>query len=158
MLASARVLGYVFNPLSVYWCYGPDGDIRCVVAEVHNTYGERHRYLLLPDATGTAETAKEFYVSPFLAMGGRYRIHTPEPGEKLLVSVTLQQGGETPFSAVLRGTRRPGLPQVLVGMLLRHPLAPQRIAASIRRRGIGLWLRGIPVVPRTAHASKEDMR
>lgn len=156
MLASARVLGYVFDPLSVFWCYTPDGALRCVVAEVHNTYGERHRYLLSPDEHGTAETAKEFYVSPFLALGGRYRIHAPEPGEKLLVTVALLQGEATPFFAALRGRRRTGRAGVLVRMLLRHPLAPQRVAAAIRRRGIWLWLRGVPVVPRAARAIKED--
>ncbi|MER6442047.1 DUF1365 domain-containing protein [Streptomyces sp. NPDC001185] len=54
MLAHARVLGHVFNPLTLYWCHDPDGTPRCVVAEVHNTYGERHCYLLLPEDTGTA--------------------------------------------------------------------------------------------------------
>ena len=58
MLAQARVLGYVFNPLTVYWCHGPDGALACVVAEVHNTYGERHCYLLRPDAAGRARTAQ----------------------------------------------------------------------------------------------------
>ena len=65
MLANARSLGHVFNPLTVYWCYA-DGELMCVVAEVHNTYGERHRYLLFPDEAGRARTDKAFYVSPFL--------------------------------------------------------------------------------------------
>ena len=65
MLTNARVLGHVFNPLTVYWCHHPDGTLACVVAEVHNTYGERHCYLLRTDAAGRARTAKEFYVSPF---------------------------------------------------------------------------------------------
>lgn len=74
MLAHARVLGHVFNPLTVYWCHGPDGSLRQVVAEVHNTYGERHCYLLPPEtargdrgARGDLDVApvpKEFYVSP----------------------------------------------------------------------------------------------
>ena len=55
MLANARVLGYVFNPLTVFWCHAPDGSLRCVIAEVHNTYGERHRYLLLTDERGRAK-------------------------------------------------------------------------------------------------------
>jgi hypothetical protein len=54
MLAHARVLGYVFNPLTVYWCHDPDGTLRCVVAEVHNTYGQRHAYLLHTDDRGCA--------------------------------------------------------------------------------------------------------
>ncbi|WP_328506589.1 DUF1365 domain-containing protein [Streptomyces sp. NBC_00391] len=56
MLTHARVLGYVFNPLTLYWCHGPEGETRCVVAEVHNTYGGRHAYLLRPDTTGAART------------------------------------------------------------------------------------------------------
>nr|MBA2695547.1 DUF1365 domain-containing protein [Actinomycetota bacterium] len=75
MLANARVLGYVFNPLSVHWCLDPrTGATRCVVAEVHNTYGERHPYLLQPDARGSASTDKDFYVSPFYDVSGRYRL------------------------------------------------------------------------------------
>jgi uncharacterized protein len=54
MLASARVFGYVFNPLSIFWCYRTNGDLECVVAEVHNTYGERHCYLLKTDSAGRA--------------------------------------------------------------------------------------------------------
>ena len=54
MLAHARSLGFVFNSLSVYWCYGPDGSMACVLAEIHNTYAERHCYLLRPDSSGRA--------------------------------------------------------------------------------------------------------
>ena len=72
MLANARFLGYVFDPLTVFWCFAADGSLRCVVAEVHNTYGERHAYLLRPEADGTAEVGKEFYVSPFNDVSGRY--------------------------------------------------------------------------------------
>ena len=55
MLANARVAGYVFNPISVHWCYRASGELACIVAEVHNTYGERHAYLLRPDPAGRAE-------------------------------------------------------------------------------------------------------
>jgi Protein of unknown function (DUF1365) len=61
MLANARVLGHVFDPLSVFWCYDSDGVLACVVAEVHNTYGERHAYLLRPDEAGVAVTGKDFH-------------------------------------------------------------------------------------------------
>ncbi|QFZ78198.1 DUF1365 family protein [Streptomyces fagopyri] len=59
MLAHARVLGHVFNPLTLYWCHDPGGAPRCVVAEVHNTYGERHCYLLLPDDAGTTREQRD---------------------------------------------------------------------------------------------------
>jgi hypothetical protein len=80
MLGQARVFGYVFNPLTVFWCHHADGTLAAVIAEVHNTYGQRHAYLLHPDARGRAEAGKDFYVSPFLAVAGRYRLHLPEPG------------------------------------------------------------------------------
>ena len=64
MLASARVFGHVFNPLSVFWCHSASGELRCVVAEVHNTYGERHCYLLETDATDRASVPKAFLRLP----------------------------------------------------------------------------------------------
>ena len=107
MLANARTLGHVFNPITLYWCSQPDGSPACVVAEVHNTYGERHCYLLRPDEQGWAETAKEFHVSPFLDMGGGYRMRVSRPGHKLSVAVSLRQQGQTVFKVQLSGTRHP---------------------------------------------------
>ena len=72
MLANARVFGHVFDPLTVFWCFGTDDTLRCVVAEVHNTYGERHAYLLMPGPHGEAGANKQFYVSPFNDVSGDY--------------------------------------------------------------------------------------
>ncbi|MGZ3144009.1 DUF1365 domain-containing protein [Lentzea chajnantorensis] len=144
MLANARVLGYVFNPLSVYWCHNADGELVCVVAEVHNTYGGRHCYLLRTDEHGRASVDKEFYVSPFLGVDGHYVMRLPAPGERLSVTIALRQNGKTTFSATMRGTRTSGL-----RMLLRRPLMPQRVSALIRRHGIALYLRRLPIVPRS---------
>ncbi|MEJ7719039.1 MAG: DUF1365 domain-containing protein [Ilumatobacteraceae bacterium] len=79
MLANARVLGYVFNPLSVYWCYDARNELVTVLAEVHNTYGERHVYLLRPDESGRACAGKRLYVSPFFDMEGTYEMRLREP-------------------------------------------------------------------------------
>ena len=81
MLANARVLGHTFDPLSVFWCVGPDGAVRAVMFEVHNTYGGRHAYLLDVDDRGRAGVDKAFYVSPFNDTSGRYDVRlrlTPE--------------------------------------------------------------------------------
>lgn len=155
MLANARVAGYVFNPLTVFWCYRGDGELECVIAEVHNTYGGRHRYLLRPDERHGAAADKRFYVSPFLPMGGRYQLYVPEPGPQLSVNVTLRLHGEVALTAVLRGQRRPATRRTLLRLLLRYPLAPLRAAAAIRWHGISLWLRGAPVIPRP-HVSEEN--
>ncbi|MEJ3658041.1 DUF1365 domain-containing protein [Actinomycetes bacterium KLBMP 9759] len=148
MLANARLLGYVFNPISVFWCYARSGGLACVVAEVHNTYGERHRYLLHPDHQGRAEVGKDFYVSPFLQVEGVYRMSVPLPGESLAISVALRQHGRVAFAASVTGSRRPATASTLARMLLRHPLMPHRTIALVRRHGIALWLRGLPVTPR----------
>ncbi len=78
MLAALRSFGYVFNPLSIYWCYAPNGQLVARVAEVHNTYGQRHAYLLPPDATARVE--KELEVSPFHPAGGMYHMRISRSG------------------------------------------------------------------------------
>ncbi|WP_432174783.1 DUF1365 domain-containing protein [Streptomyces sp. Tue6028] len=148
MLTHARVLGHVFNPLTLYWCHDPDGTPRCVVAEVHNTYGERHCYLLRPDGGGTAHTRKEFYVSPFFPVDGDYRMRLPPPGPRLDLTVRLERAGGRPFTATLRGTRREATPRALLGQALRHPWSTVAVSAAIRLHGIRLFLRGLPVQPR----------
>jgi uncharacterized protein len=148
MLANARTGGHVFNPLTLYWCHGPDGEQVCVVAEVHNTYGGRHGYLLRPDARGSAEVDKAFFVSPFLAVDGTYTMQVPPPGERLTVAVTLRQGGRTAFAASLNGRRRPATPRHVAGTVVRWPWVTVRVSGLIRAHGIALWLRRLPVVPR----------
>jgi DUF1365 family protein len=157
MLASARVLGHVFNPLTVYWCHRPDGTLTCVVAEVCNTYGQRHCYLLRLDSKSCAEVGKEFYVSPFFEVKGRYRMRFPRPAERLSLTVTLCDRGRTVFTAVLSGRRRPADLRGVARLVTTRPLMPQRVSALIRLHGFALWLRGLPIAPR-AHPSMEDSR
>ncbi|MEU9194551.1 DUF1365 domain-containing protein [Streptomyces hundungensis] len=158
MLAHARVLGYVFNPLTLYWCHGPQGELVAVVVEVHNTYGERHCYLLRPDARGLAVVPKEFYVSPFFPVDGTYRMRVPEPSERLDVSVQLHRGEERPFTATLRGARRPATTGGVLAAALRHPWSTAAVSAGIRRHGLWLFLRRLPVRPRPSHRLQEGMK
>ncbi|MFI6353602.1 DUF1365 domain-containing protein [Streptomyces sp. NPDC050743] len=156
MLAHARSLGYVFNPLTLYWCHGPDGGLRCVVAEVHNTYGERHAYLLHTDAVGTATVAKDFYVSPFNPVDGRYEMRLPPPGQRLRLSVTLQRPDSPPFTASVHGERRDVTATALLRLALRHPWSTLMVSAAIRFHGIRLFLRGLPVQPRPGRRAPES--
>ncbi len=169
MLANARVLGHVFNPLTLYWCYTPAGRLRCVVAEVHNTYGERHCYLLRPqpvrdadsghdDPGETYEAAKEFYVSPFFPVTGSYRMRLPVPREHLRLTVHLAQEGARPFTATVRGERRPATVATLARLLLHHPWSTLAVTVAIRRHGIRLWLRGLRPVPRPSHPRQKGMQ
>jgi len=153
MLTAARALGHVFNPLTVYWCHDAAGRLIRVIAEVHNTYGGRHRYLIDPDEDWPAQTAKEFYVSPFYPVDGSYRLSLPEPGERLALTIRFDPpGGAPPVVAVLGGGRR-----ALTAGSRRRQGAPQPsptliTAARIRWQGVRLYLRGLPVFPRPRKA------
>ena len=87
----------------MFWCHRRNGELAGVVVEVHNTYGDRHAYLVHPDEQGRARTAKQMYVSPFHGTDGHYEIAVPPPGDRLHVSVTLHSDDGAVFSASLDG-------------------------------------------------------
>ncbi len=149
MLANARSLGYVFNPLSLFWCHDPQGGLVCVIAEVRNTYGGRHCYLLRTDDAGRAETEKAFYVSPFYPVDGFYRMSVPEPGERLAIAITLHRPGQRPFTASVRGVRRPAGLRAVLATTLRRPFETWLVRGLITKHGIALWRKGLPVIRRT---------
>ena len=157
MLAGARVLGHVFDPLSVFWCYDRDGLLACVVAEVHNTYGERHAYLLRPDAAGVAVTGKHFYVSPFFDVSGTYELRFTLRPDLVATTVTLRHHDAVAFSAAFRGRPEPATRLALGRRLVRQPFMPQRVSALIRVHGIWLWLRGLPVRAHPHHIRQEGV-
>ncbi|BFV55628.1 DUF1365 domain-containing protein [Kitasatospora sp. CMC57] len=145
MLTQARSLGHVFNPLTVYWCRDEADRPVCTVAEVHNTYGQHHRYLLRPEQV---RTPKEFYVSPFFPVDGDYRMRLPEPDQRLDLTIRLERDGAPAFTATVRGERRPATVRTLLAAVLRHPFATFAVSLHIRYQGIRLLLRGLPVHPR----------
>lgn len=158
MLAHPRTLGYVFNPITVYWCHGPGGDLVCLVAEVCNTYGERHCYLLRPGADGISHTDKQLHVSPFLPNRAHYRMRLQLPEERLRMHIDLVQDGRTLLTATMTGRRLAATPAQLMRTALRRPLVPQRVAALIRRHGIALWVRRTPRVRRHPHVHQKGVR
>lgn len=157
MLAHARVLGHVFDPLTVYWCVQPDDTTRAVVLEVHNTYGERHAYLLDPDRRGRAVVGKEFYVSPFNDTSGRYDVALGLTADVVRVSVALEREGRRVFTAVTTGRPEPATTRSLLRTAGRHLLMTHRVSLLIRWHGIRLWLARMPVLPRPPH-SEEAVR
>jgi uncharacterized protein len=151
MLAHARSFGHVFDPLTVFWALRPDGEVRAVVFEVHNTYGERHAYLLDTDERGRGTVDKAFYVSPFNDVSGTYAVQLVLTPEAVSVTVRLDRDGETVMTAVTRGTPQAATPRALRRLVRRHGLVTHRVTALIRAHGISLWLRRLPVVPRPRH-------
>jgi cyclopropane-fatty-acyl-phospholipid synthase len=152
-LLQARVLGYVFNPISIFWCHDSDGALRQVIVEVHNTYGQRHAYLLPPASTPVL-VDKELYVSPFNPVSGYYQVRAPRPDDNVDVVVSLHGNGQPDFVATLRGTRHPATVCHVARMQFLAPLAPLAVALRIRIQGIALWRRQLPVVPRKPLASE----
>lgn len=155
MLASPRVLGHVFNPLSLFYCHDPDGTLTHVVAEVRNTYGGRRCYLLEPAHDGRATVDKTFYVSPFHGVDGHYELTVPAPGERLAVTVTLQRPGRSPFVATMRGVRRD---DARLSSALRTPWATRTVSLMIRFHGIRLFRKGLRPVPRTDRKPADPIR
>jgi len=150
LAAHPRALGHCFNPISVFWCFDGEGRPAATVVEVHNTYGDRHAYLLHPDAQGRAATDKQLYVSPFHGVDGHYELAVPPPGPdgRLDLAVTLHASG-APFSARLTGRRIDGASASLAAW--RAAPASLVDSALIKAHGIVLWARGLPVRPRPAH-------
>ncbi len=146
MAAQPRSLGYAFNPISVFWCFDDHHRQVGVVVEVHNTYGDRHAYLVHPDEQGRAQTDKAMYVSPFHGVDGTYDIAVPLPTDRLHVAVTLRghEDGASPFSASLTGTRSDLPLRRTLGAALRGSL-------QIRAHGIWLWARRLPIRTRPRH-------
>lgn len=153
MLSNARSLGHVFNPISVHWCFDGVGDVVAVIAEVHNTYGGRHAYVLRTDELGRATTDKAFYVSPFHEVEGHYEMRLPVPGDDLRIDLSYHRPGAKPFVATVRGTRTPVSWPSVLRTAVRHPLSTRMVAARIKVQGVRLYLRKLPVIPRATQES-----
>jgi DUF1365 family protein len=147
LVTNVRVLGYVFNPASFYLCRDAAGDLRVVVVEVHNTHLERHLYTLRTGATGrhfVASMEKDFYVSPFIDMEGRYTVHVQDDPTRLRIAINERQGDAPVLATSLVLERHRLTDRTLLRMLLRHPLITHRTMALIHWHALRLWRRGVP--------------
>ena len=157
MLATARSIGYVFNPLSVYWCLDAGNDVRWAILEIHNTYGERHAHVIYPDAQGRVVIAKEFYVSPFFEIRGEYHVRLILDSHHVHASVNLHQDNELIFTASFSGTPVPATRLNLLRAAVRTPFASYQTMVRIKAHGIWLWLRRLPVIRRPEHKEQVGM-
>jgi len=148
LLAHLRTLGWLFNPLVVYYCWQPSGDaLDAIVLEVTNTpWGERHHYVL--DATQPemrAHQPKALHVSPFLPTDMEYRITWTPPRENLLLRIEVARSGTVEFEAEL-SLRRAELDQRRAAtILLRYPIMTLRVSISIYRQAFRLLRKGVPL-------------
>ena len=147
LVTNVRVLGYVFNPASFFLCRDATGALRVVVVEVHNTHLERHLYSLRPKAPGghfVASMDKDFYVSPFIDMEGRYTVHVQDDPTRLRIAINERQGDAPVLATSLVLERHRLTDRMLLRMLLRHPLVTHKTMALIHWHALRLWRRGVP--------------
>ena len=151
------MLGYVFNPLSVYYCHDRDERLACVVAEVHNTYGERHCYLLRPDA---ARPVRDRQAVLRVAVSDRRRPLSHElctPRERLNVTMDLVQDDRCVFRAALTGRQQRLTERNVRRMLVSQPLMTAKVTALIHLHGVALRARGLRRIPRPVHEVQEGV-
>ncbi|CAB4882486.1 unannotated protein [freshwater metagenome] len=148
MLTNLRTLGYVFNPLTVYFCGERGASDQAVVLEVSNTpWGERHWYVVPDPQAGAARFPKELHVSPFLTMEGDYRFTLEGPDDILRLGLELERAGDPVFQARLVLRRRTLTPRTAVRSLLERPFMTYRVTAEIHLQALKLWRKGVPFVP-----------
>lgn len=154
LLTMPRILGYGFNPLSVYFCQRADGTLAAMIYEVHNTFGQRHSYLIpvADDAAGEiAQTcSKRFYVSPFMEMDLAYAFKVLPPEEAVRVGIAVSSPEGTVLTASLAGSRVPLTDRHLARIFLTHPLLTAKVVGAIHWEALRLWLKGMRLVPRPA--------
>jgi DUF1365 family protein len=146
VLCYPRMLGYVFNPISVWFCHRRDGTLAATIYEVHNTYGERHSYVLPVQDTnaGVRQTAdKTFYVSPFLSQDCVYRFRTIPPGERVDIGIQETEGGVPILTACFSGQRRALNDLGLLSALLRYPLMTLKVTVAIHYEAVRLMWKGV---------------
>jgi hypothetical protein len=154
LMCYPRLLGYTFNPLSVYFCYDGNGQPALLIYEVRNTFGGIHAYVL-PVKRGDISPAgirqaqeKQFYVSPFVEMAMRYHFRVVPPSEDVKLRI-LETDSEGPLlSATFNGHRRSLTTKELLRSFFLLPAITAKIVVAIHWEALRLWLKGVRLVPR----------
>ncbi|MEO7563952.1 MAG: DUF1365 domain-containing protein [Sphingomicrobium sp.] len=148
LLTMPRLLGFAFNPLSLYFCYDLTGALTAIIHEVHNTFGERHSYVLTADEDrGSVRqgAAKAFHVSPFLPMTLGYTFRVRPPGKQLQVAIQVSDKDGPLLVAIQRMKRRQLTDAAILRAVLAFPLMTFKVVAGIIWEAAKLWIKGVGV-------------
>jgi DUF1365 family protein len=147
LLCLPRVLGYVFNPISVYFCHRPDGALHAILYEVSSTFGERHSYLIPaePGADGDIRQSveKRLHVSPFMDMNLRYAFRVSPPGVRVRIAIDVSDGEGTILNASFVGARRDLTDAQVLRAWATHPLLTLKVIAAIHWEAVKIVLKGV---------------
>ncbi len=158
LLCYPRIFGYVFNPLSVYFCYRADGELGALIYEVTNTFRERKSYIIplkapaqkASDDVYLQTCAKEMYVSPFTSAEGSYDFRITPPDGSVNVGVDFRDTSGGVLKTYFRGEQRALSDRSILGLLLQYPLMTLKVTSAIHWEAARLWFKGIAVRDRYA--------
>lgn len=152
LLTMPRILGYAFNPLSVYFCHAPgSGALQAILYEVNNTFGQRHSYLIAvppgqpPGQAVVQQCDKGFHVSPFLDLALQYRFEVRPPADALHVGIQVRDAQGAVLVATLDARRRPLSDRALLRAFFSHPLLTLKVVGAIHWEALQLWLKGLRI-------------
>lgn len=157
LLCYPRLFGYVFNPLSVYFCRRKDGALAAILYEVHNTHGEQHTYALpAGDAPVIKQrAAKAFFVSPFIGPKAAYNFLIVPPGESVSIVIREEAAGALLMAASFRGERRPLTSSVLLRHLCAFPFMTLKVICAIHWEALKMWVKGFEIFPHKPHRTRQ---
>ena len=147
LLTMPRTFGCGFNPLSIYFCHRADGTLAALVYQVHNTFGERHSYVIpVQQATSGSlhqRCRKELHVSPFLDMNLNYEFRVTGPNDRLAVGIRASTPSGPLITAVLTGARKALTDRTLMRIGMAMPAVTAKVIAAIHWEALRLWLKGM---------------
>ena len=154
VLCLPRVLGYVFNPITLYFCDDDQGALSAVVYEVNNTFGNRTFYVLPASGEPIRQSdAKTMHVSPFMDMDLDYHFALGRPAERFGITIRVARGSELLLTASFHGRRKLFTDAVLLRVWAGHPLLTLKVIAGIHWEALKLWRKGLKFRP-NPHARK----